>query len=93
MGTDRQVVLPDLVAFGVEDDDRRVAGLVLGLNDDLVFVDRELIGDLLTVGHTLDEVVELDLTSGLDDGRGVVRIPLAEKVALVDLVTVLEVQP
>ena len=85
--------MPDLVAIGVDNDDGRVPGLVLCLDDDLVLVDRELVGDLLAIGDTLDEVIKLDLTSGLDDSRGVVRIPFAEKVALLDLVTVLEIQP
>ena len=78
--------MPDLVAIGVDNDDGRVPGLVLGLDDDLILVDRELVGDLLAIGDTLDEVVKLYLTSGLDDSRGVVRIPLAEKVTLLDLV-------
>ena len=93
MRADREVVLPDLVAVLIKDDDGRVPGPVLGLDDNLVLVDRELVGYFLAERDTFDQVVELDLTGRLDDGRGVVRIPFAEKVALLDLVTVLEIQP
>ena len=92
MGADRQVVLPDCLSGLVEDYDGRVPGLVLGFDDDLVLVDSELVGGFLAEGDSFDEVVELDLTRDFDDGRRVVGIPFAEEVAMLDLVTVLEVE-
>ena len=89
MGAYRQVVLLEDLAFVSDNENGRVLGLVLGLDDDLVLVVGILIGTLLTECHTALHIVETYRTGGLNDGDGVVRIPFADEVSLLYGITVL----
>ena len=68
------------------DDDLRVQ-ILLVLDDHHGFLAGGLI-HLLLHGHALDDVVELHLAGLLGKDRHVVRIPLDEGVALLDLAAV-----
>ena len=92
MCTDGEVDLPEAFALLVNDVQGRVLRLVPGLDDDLVPVDRNLIGDLFTVGDSVDEVLEAYDTALFDDGDGIVGIPFADEFAFLDLVTVMLVK-
>ena len=89
MGAYWQVVLLEHLALVSDNENGRVLGLVLGLDDDLVLVVGILVGTLLAEGHAALHIVETYSTCGLDDGDGVVRIPFADEVSLLDGLAIL----
>ena len=91
MGAHRQVILPDLHAILIDDQDRWVLGLILRLNHDFVFVDSHRIGSLFSISRAIYHILIFDLACCLHDGVGIVRIPLAKQVALLYLVAIFEV--
>ena len=84
MGAHGQVVLLDLQTFAVDDLDDGVLGLVLRLDHDLLRKARLLVA-LVAVGDTLDNALVGGLTLVLRDDNGVIGVPLADQVALLDL--------
>ena len=84
MGAHGQVVLLDLQTFAVDDLDDGVLGLVLRLDHDLLRKARLLVA-LVAVGDTLDNALVGGLTLVLRNDNGVVGVPLADQVALLDL--------
>ncbi len=92
MGSYRQVVLLlDFVVL-IDDEHARVLGLVTTLDDDLVTVERILVGSLLTEVLAFDHSVETDGTVGLDDGDCVICVPLTDEVSLLNRVAFLLVE-
>ncbi len=72
----------------VENGDGRSLGPVGRGDDDLVTVEGIFVGSLLTEGDSVDHVLEPCLTGNLDNGDCIVGIPLADEVALCNLVSV-----
>ena len=81
------VLVVEGLALGVLDDDLRVQ-VALVLDDRPPDVARGV--DLDLHGLALDDVVEADLAADLGEDRDVVRVPLAEHLAAVDLLAVLD---
>ena len=65
--------------------------VVLGLSNDTLGHTGGLVG-LSLEGCTLNDIVELQLTCILTDDHSIERIPLADHVALLHYVTILEEQ-
>ena len=81
------VLVVEGLALGVLDDDLRVQ-VALVLDDRAADVARGVDLDLHRLA--LDDVVEADLAADLGEDRDVVRVPLAEHLAAVDLLAVLD---
>ena len=83
MGRNGQVVLLDLLALLVNDLDDGVLGLVLRLGDHLLRKSGLLVA-LIAVGNALDDVFVNGAALVLRNNNGVVGVPLADHVALLD---------
>ena len=90
-GTHGNVEALDDVAVLIHNVEARVLRLETALDDHLV-VDVGLLVSLHTVGHALDDVVELDSTGHVGQNHGVERIPIGDQVALLDGVAMLEIE-
>ena len=88
VGAYRQVELLEDVACLIDNEHSRSPGLVLGLDNDLVGAERELVGTLLLEGCAFNHVLEAYGTCSLHDGGGVVGIPVTYQVTLDNLVSV-----
>ena len=92
MCTHRQVVLTEDDTLIIDDKHFGSLGLVLAFDDNLVRIGCKLIGTLLIESDAFDHVLEAYDTGGFNDGGGVVGIPFADEVSLLDGCAVLEVQ-
>ena len=88
MSIDRKVQLTDYVALLINNVKSRTLGLVLGLDDDFVTVDRKIIACLNLIGNAGNHVLEADFTRMLYYGYSVIRIPFTYSVAFDNFVPV-----
>ena len=91
MSTHRQVVLFLLFTLFVEDLDNRVLGLILRLDDHLL-TETGLLIELVTVGNVFDDIFEGNFTIVFRNDNGVVWIPFADQVALLDDIAVVHIK-
>ena len=84
VGRNGQVVGLDIFALLVDDTDDRVLRTVLRLDNHLLRQTRLFVA-LVTIRNAFDDAVVNDLTLALGDDNGVVGIPLADQIALLDL--------
>ncbi len=91
MRTYRQVILPKF-SLAVHNLDGWVLRFIAGLNNYFFLVERVLISSLFTICNTLYHAVKHGFTGSFRNCDGIIGIPLADFITLLDNIPILEVK-